>query len=194
MKELLKESFEEDGYHKRPKEGVVLKATKLFTYDSIKNKKMFHARVATETEFFRVMVFEENLEKKFTPGNSIVFSDYFSIYGSLMIHQYSTVSEVNSQNKEISNSSDERRLQQLKICLIFTCKQKKCPWMESLMYTGSSHLKTEDQLCNPISFMGIFIESLCTMVATENGKERHAPFPVLLKIDNLDIAEKLPGS
>lgn len=95
---------------------VVLKATKPFTYDSIKNKKMFHATVATVTEFFRVMVFKENLEITFTPGNIIVLSDYFSISGSLMIHQYSTVSEVNSQNEEISSSPDESLIPHLKIC------------------------------------------------------------------------------
>lgn len=113
-KELLKESFEEDGYHTDPKRVVVLKATELFTYDSSENKNMFHATVRTETEFFRVMVFNENLRGMFTPGKAIALSNYVGIYGSLVIHEYSRVSE--DQNMESSSSSHERPIEHLKIC------------------------------------------------------------------------------
>nr|ABB00055.1 lupus susceptibility protein p202 [Mus musculus] len=135
---LLKESFEGDGYHKGPKQVVALKATKLFTYDSIKSKKMFHATVATDTEFFRVMVFEENLEKKFIPGNTIALSDYFGMYGSLAIHEYSSVSEVKSQNKEDSSSSDERPIEHLKICDLHLQTEERLVDGEFKVYRKSS--------------------------------------------------------
>lgn len=75
---------------------VVLKVIKLFIYDSIKSKKMFYVIVVIDIEFFRVMVFEENLEKKFISGNIIVLLDYFGMYGFLVIYEYFSVFEVKS--------------------------------------------------------------------------------------------------
>lgn len=64
--------------------------------------------MATETLFFTVMVFEDQLLEKFIPGKAIAFSDYFGIYGSPVIHKLSSVSEVDSQNMENLSSLNER--------------------------------------------------------------------------------------
>lgn len=61
---------------------MVLKATELFTYGMRENKMMFHATVATETEFFRVKVFDIVL-KEFIPNKVIVISDYIGHNGFL---------------------------------------------------------------------------------------------------------------
>ncbi|KAL6092622.1 hypothetical protein STEG23_028856, partial [Scotinomys teguina] len=91
MQMKLPAPSEEDGYHKGPKRVTVLRTTKPFIYDTTRGK-MFHATVATETEFFRVMVFEEKLKKMFARRNPITFTDYFGSNGSLMIHKVSSVS------------------------------------------------------------------------------------------------------
>uniref|UniRef100_A0A8C2QPR7 HIN-200 domain-containing protein n=1 Tax=Cricetulus griseus TaxID=10029 RepID=A0A8C2QPR7_CRIGR len=58
---------------------------------------MFHATVATETEFFRVKVFDKVLKEKFIINNVIVISDYIGRNGFLEIHSASSVSEVNGK-------------------------------------------------------------------------------------------------
>lgn len=58
-------------------------------------KMMFHATVATETEFFRVKVFEITLKSKFAPRKIIAISDYFGCNGFLEIYKPSCVSDVN---------------------------------------------------------------------------------------------------
>ncbi|KAK7806068.1 hypothetical protein U0070_004776, partial [Myodes glareolus] len=97
LKTVPKQSSQEDGYHQGPKE-VVLKATELFIYDMRENKMMFHATVATETEFFRVKVFDKVLKEKFIPKKVTVISDYIGHNGFLEIHRASSVSEVNGTN------------------------------------------------------------------------------------------------
>ena len=62
------------------------------------NKMMFHATVATETEFFRVKVFDKVLKEKFIPKKVTVISDYIGHNGFLEIHRASSVSEVNGTN------------------------------------------------------------------------------------------------
>lgn len=86
------EASEEDGYHKGPKRVTVLSTTKPFIYDKTEKKRMFHATVPTETEFFRVMVFDETLQEMFAKRNPIVLTDYFCSSGTLMIHKASSVS------------------------------------------------------------------------------------------------------
>lgn len=56
---------------------------------------MFHATVATETEFFRVKVFDIVLKEKFFPNKVITISDYVGRNGFINIHSASSVSEVN---------------------------------------------------------------------------------------------------
>ncbi|EDL94747.1 similar to Ifi204 protein (predicted), partial [Rattus norvegicus] len=88
---------------------MVLKATKPFTFDTRENKQMFHATVATETEFFRVKVFDIALKKIFIPNKVIVISDYFGYNGFLEIHKTACVAEVNGNNVMNIPSSLRRR-------------------------------------------------------------------------------------
>ena len=68
MEFIPKEPSEEDAYHKDPTIVVAWKTTKPFVYD-MTGQKMFHATVVTETEFFRVLVFDE---KCFPKGNPLL--------------------------------------------------------------------------------------------------------------------------
>ncbi|KAL1769705.1 hypothetical protein HispidOSU_006740B [Sigmodon hispidus] len=95
LKNLPKQPSEEDGYHSGPKQVMVLKATEPFTYDMKEDKRMFHATVATETEFFRVKVFDIVLKEKFIPKRVIVISNYFGHNGFIEIYRASSVSEGN---------------------------------------------------------------------------------------------------
>ncbi|XP_008824783.1 pyrin and HIN domain-containing protein 1-like, partial [Nannospalax galili] len=94
LKNVPKEPSHEDGHQKGPKKVMVLKATEPFTYDMRGKKRMFHATVATETEFFRVKVFDVVLKEKFIPNNVIVISDYFGENGFLKIFCATSVTEV----------------------------------------------------------------------------------------------------
>ncbi|XP_026645770.1 pyrin and HIN domain-containing protein 1-like [Microtus ochrogaster] len=98
LKTVPKQPSQEDGHHQDPKQVMVLKATQLFTYDMRENRMMFHATVATETEFFRVKVFDTVLKKKFIPNNIIVISDYIGHNGFLEICRGSSVSDVKGTN------------------------------------------------------------------------------------------------
>ncbi|EGV93427.1 Cell adhesion molecule 3 [Cricetulus griseus] len=97
LKTIPKRPSEEDGHQEGPKQVMVLKATEPFTYDMREDKTMFHATVATETEFFRVKVFDKVLKEKFIINNVIVISDYIGRNGFLEIHSASSVSEVNGK-------------------------------------------------------------------------------------------------
>ncbi|XP_028640465.1 gamma-interferon-inducible protein 16 isoform X2 [Grammomys surdaster] len=98
LKNVPKQPSEEDGYQQGSKQVMVLKATDPFTYDMRQDKRMFHATVATETEYFRVKVFDIALRKKFTPKKVIVISNYTGYNGFLEIYRASCVSEVNGDN------------------------------------------------------------------------------------------------
>uniref|UniRef100_A0A8C8TB73 Pyrin and HIN domain-containing protein 1-like n=1 Tax=Peromyscus maniculatus bairdii TaxID=230844 RepID=A0A8C8TB73_PERMB len=95
LKTVPKQPSEEEGHHQGPKKVMVLKATEPFTYDNRGERWMFHATVATETEFFRVKVFDIDLKEKFIPNNVITISDYVGRNGFINIHSASSVSEVN---------------------------------------------------------------------------------------------------
>lgn len=109
LKNVPTQPSEEDGQRQDSKQVMVLKATKPFTYDMRGNKRMFHATVATETEFFRVKVFDIALEKMFIPNKVIVISDYFGYNGFLEIHKTDCVAEVNGNNVMNIPSSLRRR-------------------------------------------------------------------------------------
>ncbi|XP_037067101.1 putative GPI-anchored protein pfl2 [Peromyscus leucopus] len=106
---LPKEPSKVQGHHRVAKEVMVLKATEPFTYDLINNKRMFHATVATETEFFRVKVFETALKNKFIPKKIIAISDYTGVSGFLEIHKASCVSEQNVKQTMVISSALRRR-------------------------------------------------------------------------------------
>ncbi|XP_057626532.1 interferon-activable protein 204-like [Chionomys nivalis] len=74
---------------------MVLNATEPFVYKSTEpgGKMMFHATVATESEYFHVKVFNINLKKKFTRENVIMISNYLEFKGILEINEDSFVLE-----------------------------------------------------------------------------------------------------
>nr|XP_044998377.1 interferon-activable protein 203-like [Jaculus jaculus]XP_044998413.1 interferon-activable protein 203-like [Jaculus jaculus] len=94
-----KEPSREDDYQTGLKEVTVLKATEPFTYEMKEGKKMFHATVATENEFFKVKVFDVSLKEKFIPDNVIAISHYYGCDGFLEIYHDSCVYEIKSNSK-----------------------------------------------------------------------------------------------
>ncbi|XP_006168923.1 pyrin and HIN domain-containing protein 1-like isoform X1 [Tupaia chinensis] len=104
LKNVPKEASEEVGYQSGPKEVMVLKVTEPLTYEFNGEKRtMFHATVATESEFFHVKVFNISLKEKFIPKKIISLSDYVGRNGFLEIYNLSSVSDVNPDQKmEIS--------------------------------------------------------------------------------------------
>ncbi|XP_045838311.1 pyrin and HIN domain-containing protein 1-like isoform X1 [Meles meles] len=105
LKAVPTEASIEEGFQKGPKKVMVLKATEPFTYDLMEaEKKMFHATVATESQFFQVKVFHVSLKNKFIPKNIIAISDYYGRNGFLELYGATCVSDVNSdQRMEISS-------------------------------------------------------------------------------------------
>ncbi|XP_021044569.1 interferon-activable protein 204-like [Mus pahari] len=111
-----KEPSREEGHHQGPKQVMVLKVTEPFTYDLEEEKRMFHATVATETEFFRVKVFDTALMSKFIPGKIIAISHYIGYNGFLEIYRASCVSDVNvNATMFISNTLSESAIATPKI-------------------------------------------------------------------------------
>ncbi|XP_059137098.1 interferon-activable protein 203-like [Peromyscus eremicus] len=106
---LPKEPSKVEGHHRDPIEVMVLKVTEPFTYDLIDDKRMFHATVATETEFFRVKVFDTDLKNKFIPQKIIAISDYFGVSGFLEIYRASCVSDVNVNRTMVISNTLRRR-------------------------------------------------------------------------------------
>ncbi|XP_032494706.1 interferon-activable protein 203-like isoform X1 [Phocoena sinus] len=106
LKAVPKEASREEGFQRGPKEVMVLKATEPFTYDVRESeRKMFHATVATESQFFQVKVYHVDLKEKFIPKKIIAISDYFGRNGFLEVFNASSVSDVNPDRKmEISKS------------------------------------------------------------------------------------------
>ncbi|XP_024606150.1 interferon-activable protein 203-like isoform X2 [Neophocaena asiaeorientalis asiaeorientalis] len=106
LKAVPKEASREEGFQRGPKEVIVLKATEPFTYDVRESeRKMFHATVATESQFFQVKVYHVDLKEKFIPKKIIAISDYFGRNGFLEVFNASSVSDVNPDRKmEISKS------------------------------------------------------------------------------------------
>ncbi|XP_046536891.1 interferon-activable protein 203-like [Equus quagga] len=106
LKSVPKEASKEEGLQTGPKEVMVLKATEPFAYAfSEGEKKMFHATVATESQFFQVKVFDVSLKQKFIPKKVIAISDYVGRNGFLEVYNASSVSDVNADRKmEVSKS------------------------------------------------------------------------------------------
>jgi len=74
---------------------LVLKATEPFEYESPEEgrSRMFHATVATPSQFFHVKVLNSNLKEKFTKENIITILDYYECKGILEINKASSVYE-----------------------------------------------------------------------------------------------------
>ncbi|XP_030875391.1 gamma-interferon-inducible protein 16 [Leptonychotes weddellii] len=105
LKAVPREASIEEGFQKGPKEVMVLKATEPFAYDLMEaERKMFHATVATESQFFQVKVFHVSLKEKFIPKKVIAISDYYGRNGFLELYDATCVSDVNADRKmEISS-------------------------------------------------------------------------------------------
>nr|ASY91966.1 interferon gamma inducible protein 16-like protein transcript variant 2 [Bubalus bubalis] len=105
LKSVPKEASREEGFQRGPKEVMVLKATEPFTYDVKGGKRMFHATVATESQFFQVKIFDVALKEKFIPNKAIAISDYIGRNGFLEVFNVISVSDVKPDRKmEISKS------------------------------------------------------------------------------------------
>ncbi|XP_063483020.1 myeloid cell nuclear differentiation antigen isoform X1 [Symphalangus syndactylus] len=87
---------------KDPVTVVVLKATAPFKYESPENgeSRMFHATVASKTQYFHVKVFDINLKDKFVRKKVITISNYSECEGVMEIKEASSVSDFN-QNFEV---------------------------------------------------------------------------------------------
>lgn len=69
-----KEASREEGFHRGPKEVIALKAMERFTYYVREGKrKVFHATVATESQFFQVKVYHVALKKFITNKTIAIF-------------------------------------------------------------------------------------------------------------------------
>ncbi|XP_057625922.1 gamma-interferon-inducible protein 16-like [Chionomys nivalis] len=105
---IPKEPAKEEGYQQGPKEVMVLKVTEPFTYDLVDDKRMFHATVATENEFYRVKIFDPVLKNKFIPNKIIAISNYFGSNGFLEIRETAYVSDVD-KNRTMNISKTLRK-------------------------------------------------------------------------------------
>uniref|UniRef100_A0A8I3X3U7 Interferon gamma inducible protein 16 n=1 Tax=Callithrix jacchus TaxID=9483 RepID=A0A8I3X3U7_CALJA len=99
----------------------VLSATKPFGYETPEKeqKMMFHATVATPTQFFHVKVFNINLKEKFSGKKIIAISDYLEYDNLLEVNEGSSVSEAGPDQKlEIPNKVISRAKETLKIDIL----------------------------------------------------------------------------
>ncbi|XP_002810008.3 myeloid cell nuclear differentiation antigen [Pongo abelii] len=105
---------------KDPVTVMVLKATAPFKYESQENGKstMFHATVASKTQYFHVKVFDINLKEKFVRKKVITISDYSECKGVMEIKEASSVSDFN-QNFEVPNRIIEMANKTLKISQLY---------------------------------------------------------------------------
>ncbi|CAO2638470.1 Pyrin and HIN domain-containing protein 1 [Lemmus lemmus] len=121
LKTVPEQPSEENGPHRGPKKVMVLKATEPFIYDPKGGKRMFHATVATETEFFRVKVFDIVLKEKFIPNKVITISNYMGRNGFINIDSATSVSEVNdNQSMTIPTTLRQRANATPKINYLFS--------------------------------------------------------------------------
>ncbi|XP_044904510.1 gamma-interferon-inducible protein 16 isoform X2 [Felis catus] len=105
LKSVPTKASREEGLQTCPKEVMVLKATEPFAYDiTDEERRMFHATVVTESQFFRVKVFHVGLKDKFIPKRVITLADYIGRNGFLEVYNVSSVSDVSADRKmEVSS-------------------------------------------------------------------------------------------
>ncbi|NP_001164324.1 myeloid cell nuclear differentiation antigen-like protein isoform X1 [Mus musculus] len=105
--------------HSEPLTVMVLTATDPFEYESPEHevKNMFHATVATVSQYFHVKVFNINLKEKFTKKNFIIISNYFESKGILEINETSSVLKADpDQMIEVPNNIIRNANASPKIC------------------------------------------------------------------------------
>ncbi|XP_004442875.1 PREDICTED: interferon-inducible protein AIM2 [Ceratotherium simum simum] len=94
------ESVREEGLQKGPMTIMVLKAMKLFKFETREGEQeMFHATVATESEFFFVKVFNKELKDKFIPKKIIIISKYYWRTHFLEVNSASLVVDARSDQQ-----------------------------------------------------------------------------------------------
>nr|XP_012607835.1 pyrin and HIN domain-containing protein 1-like [Microcebus murinus]XP_012607836.1 pyrin and HIN domain-containing protein 1-like [Microcebus murinus] len=106
---------------KGPTVVMVLSAADPFAYESSEKeiKKMFHATVATEKQFFHMKVFNIKLKRIFTRNRIIILSDYFESDHLLEVNEASSVSEAGPDQKiEVPNNIKKRAKETLPIGII----------------------------------------------------------------------------
>ncbi|XP_047695963.1 interferon-activable protein 203-like isoform X6 [Prionailurus viverrinus] len=105
LKSVPTKASREEGLQTCAKEVMVLKATEPFAYDiTDEERRMFHATVVTESQFFRVKVFHVGLKDKFIPKRVITLADYIGRNGFLEVYNVSSVSDVSADRKmEVSS-------------------------------------------------------------------------------------------
>ncbi|XP_043424794.1 gamma-interferon-inducible protein 16-like isoform X7 [Prionailurus bengalensis] len=105
LKSVPTKPSREEGLQTCAKEVMVLKATEPFAYDiTDEERRMFHATVVTESQFFRVKVFHVGLKDKFIPKRVITLADYIGRNGFLEVYNVSSVSDVSADRKmEVSS-------------------------------------------------------------------------------------------
>nr|XP_020037449.1 gamma-interferon-inducible protein 16-like isoform X5 [Castor canadensis] len=89
---------------------MVLKATEPFEFESSEGVKsrMFHATVATESQFFQVKVFNVDLKEMFTKNKIIEITNCFENKGILEINEASLVFEAGHKKIEVPNGVIKR--------------------------------------------------------------------------------------
>ncbi|XP_037681549.1 interferon-inducible protein AIM2 [Choloepus didactylus] len=99
---VQQETTREEGLQKDRLTVTVLKAMKPFEFETQEGKQeMFHATVATESEFFFVKVFNTRLKDKFIPKRIIIISKYYWHVGFLEVNNASLVFDAKSDQKMI---------------------------------------------------------------------------------------------
>uniref|UniRef100_A0A2I3GVN1 Interferon gamma inducible protein 16 n=1 Tax=Nomascus leucogenys TaxID=61853 RepID=A0A2I3GVN1_NOMLE len=99
----------------------VLSTTKPFEYETpeMEKKIMFHATVATQTQFFHVKVLNTSLKEKFNGKKMIMISDYLEYDSLLEVNEKSTVSEADpDQTFEVPNRIISRAKETLRIDIL----------------------------------------------------------------------------
>ncbi|XP_032009945.1 gamma-interferon-inducible protein 16 isoform X3 [Hylobates moloch] len=99
----------------------VLSTTKPFEYETpeMEKKIMFHATVATQTQFFHVKVLNTSLKEKFNGKKMIMISDYLEYDSLLEVNEKSTVSEAGpDQTFEVPNRIISRAKETLRIDIL----------------------------------------------------------------------------
>ncbi|GAB1285738.1 Pyrin and HIN domain-containing protein 1 [Apodemus speciosus] len=171
LKNVPREPSEENGHQQGSKQVMVLKATEPFTYDMRGEKKMFHATVATETEFFRVKVFDIVLKEKFIQNKVLTISDYVGCNGFINIHNASSVSEVNDdQPMNIPTSLKQRANATPKIN--YLCSKRRGIFVNGVFIVCKKEEK-EDHICYEIGdntgMMEVVVYGRLTNVACNPG-------------------------
>ncbi|XP_033052769.1 gamma-interferon-inducible protein 16 [Trachypithecus francoisi] len=123
----------------------VLSTTKPFEYETpeMEKKIMFHATVATPTQFFHVKVLNTNLKEKFNGKKIIVISDYLEYDSLLEVNEESSVSEAGpNQMFEVPNKIINRAKETLKTDILHKQASGNIVYGIFMLHKKTVHQKT----------------------------------------------------